>query len=273
MSNVEVHFHNPTKTVYMLIPEYDYFKTKARNADWDQVRDETTVENGLMGWVGFDDPATIKIKAQYARDQNLRGVMCWDMSGDRSYTLIDAAKDGFFGSEQGPTPPDAQPTVAPLPKTDGESSDGPTQEEHEGPPHEPPAGLKCPPPDFANMGSFTCTFPEDDEMPTQCSYLCKVGFEADSELEESACIDGQWVPAMKCSAAPGQNDSSAAAECNCTCPDIDTADVQPVAKMLADVQKESNPIERNTDTGNGHAKFKGKGRVKSTRRGLVDKQG
>lgn len=46
---------------------------------------------GLM--ISYDDPESLKIKAQYVRDKKLGGVMCWELSADDAKsTLLNALK-------------------------------------------------------------------------------------------------------------------------------------------------------------------------------------
>ncbi len=51
-------------------------------------------KTGLM--MSYDDAESLKIKAQYARDKKLSGVMIWELSADDAkHTLLDALHAGF----------------------------------------------------------------------------------------------------------------------------------------------------------------------------------
>lgn len=46
--------------------------------------------------ISYDDSQSMKLKAAYARDKKLGGVMCWEMSADDGKsTLLDAVRDGL----------------------------------------------------------------------------------------------------------------------------------------------------------------------------------
>jgi chitinase len=54
-------------------------------------------KSGLM--ISYDDPQSIKLKAAYAREHKLGGVMIWELSGDDGQgTLMAAARDGLKGN-------------------------------------------------------------------------------------------------------------------------------------------------------------------------------
>jgi chitinase len=47
-------------------------------------------------FITYDDPESLKLKAQYVRDQSLGGVMIWELSqDDEKSTLLDALHDGL----------------------------------------------------------------------------------------------------------------------------------------------------------------------------------
>ena len=49
---------------------------------------------GLM--ISYDDPESIQLKAQYVRDNNLGGVMFWELScDDRKNSLLNAVHAGL----------------------------------------------------------------------------------------------------------------------------------------------------------------------------------
>lgn len=55
-------------------------------------------------WIGYDDEAIVRKKAQYVVDQGLGGIMFWSIDNDdfrgtcngKSYPLIEAAKDAML---------------------------------------------------------------------------------------------------------------------------------------------------------------------------------
>lgn len=67
-------------------PSYYNILLKAGLFDqkWDEVSaiPYMTGKNGLPSFVSFDNPESISIKAAYAVENNLKGVVIWDISGD-----------------------------------------------------------------------------------------------------------------------------------------------------------------------------------------------
>jgi GH18 family chitinase len=47
--------------------------------------------------VSYDDPRSIGVKASYARERCLGGVMFWELSQDADGTLLDAAHRALTG--------------------------------------------------------------------------------------------------------------------------------------------------------------------------------
>jgi chitinase len=47
--------------------------------------------------VSYDDPRSIALKAAYARERGLGGVMFWELSQDAGGALLDAAYRGLTG--------------------------------------------------------------------------------------------------------------------------------------------------------------------------------
>ena len=41
-------------------------------------------------WISYDDPQSIKAKADFIKDRGLGGAMFWELSNDRSYALLDS---------------------------------------------------------------------------------------------------------------------------------------------------------------------------------------
>jgi len=53
-------------------------------------------KSGIM--ISYDDPESIKLKAEYARGKKLGGVMCWELSGDDvNASLLSAVRKGLDG--------------------------------------------------------------------------------------------------------------------------------------------------------------------------------
>eukprot|EP01083_Nonionella_stella_P200110 733171_1 len=91
-----VYRHSVTGTAFMKVGKYKYFETRMKYwREGEQYRVPGTFEN-LTGWVSFDDPTSIAMKAAFAKSRNLRGVFCWSMSSDWGKTLIDAARRAFL---------------------------------------------------------------------------------------------------------------------------------------------------------------------------------
>jgi chitinase len=46
--------------------------------------------------ITYDDPISISLKSQFARQANLRGTNFWEITGDSSsWSLLDAARSGL----------------------------------------------------------------------------------------------------------------------------------------------------------------------------------
>ncbi|XP_046399185.1 chitinase-3-like protein 1 [Ischnura elegans] len=71
-------------------------------------------------WIGYDDPASIKLKAQFAAQLGLKGAMVWSIETDDfhggchgvKFPLLRAIWEGLNGGEV-PTPPPAPSTISP----------------------------------------------------------------------------------------------------------------------------------------------------------------
>ncbi|XP_014246008.1 chitinase-like protein 4 [Cimex lectularius] len=75
-------------------------------------------------WVSFDDEDSARRKGEYAREQNLGGIMFWSIDdddytgrcGDRKYPLIQSAKEGFYSFSASMTTEDTTTTSStPMP--------------------------------------------------------------------------------------------------------------------------------------------------------------
>ncbi len=111
------------------IPTYQRFWNADAQVPW-------LFDPGRGIFITYEDPQSIQAKAGFARDQNLAGVMIWEVSqGDA--TLFDAIFKGFeAGGPQRPTPAptvasprpyEAQVHAAPNIKLDGKLDDWPAK--------------------------------------------------------------------------------------------------------------------------------------------------
>jgi len=65
---------------------------------WDEVAEAPWLWNATSrSFVSYDDPRSIAVKAAYARDRGLGGVMLWELSQDAGGALLDAAYRGLAG--------------------------------------------------------------------------------------------------------------------------------------------------------------------------------
>ncbi|KAK9762631.1 hypothetical protein K7432_011449 [Basidiobolus ranarum] len=79
-------------------------------AGWNRYWDNTTQTPWLFGtnnkmYISYDDPQSLKVKADYTKKQGLRGVMFWDMTNDSNDELLNAV--------QGVRQPDSTTTAKP----------------------------------------------------------------------------------------------------------------------------------------------------------------
>ncbi|XP_053957941.1 chitinase-3-like protein 1 [Anastrepha ludens] len=56
-------------------------RTEAWTVEWDEVQMTPYAYLGQQ-WIGFENPRSIGLKAQYAKDNNLAGVMLWSLESD-----------------------------------------------------------------------------------------------------------------------------------------------------------------------------------------------
>ena len=58
-------------------------------------------KSGVM--ISYDDPQSLRLKAEYVRDQELGGVMVWDItSDDAKASLVNGLNDGLRPSKPRP---------------------------------------------------------------------------------------------------------------------------------------------------------------------------
>ncbi|MGH7569807.1 MAG: glycosyl hydrolase family 18 protein [Gemmatimonadales bacterium] len=47
-----------------------------------------------LTWISYDDPRSVRLKAEYVRERGLGGVMFWELGGDDG-TLLRAIHEGL----------------------------------------------------------------------------------------------------------------------------------------------------------------------------------
>jgi chitinase len=68
---------------------------------WDQIAQAPWLWNATSrSFVSYDDPHSIAIKAAFAREHGLGGVMFWELSQDAGGALLDAAHRGLTGHDR-----------------------------------------------------------------------------------------------------------------------------------------------------------------------------
>jgi chitinase len=68
---------------------------------WDETAQAPWLWNpASRSFISYDDPTSIAIKATYARDHGLGGVMFWELSQDAGGVLLDAAHRGLAGGDR-----------------------------------------------------------------------------------------------------------------------------------------------------------------------------
>jgi chitinase len=73
------------------VDDYKVLKTKGYPEIWDDAANASWLYNGSVFWT-FDSPRAVKAKMKYINARGLRGVMCWELSGDDG-TLVRAIAD------------------------------------------------------------------------------------------------------------------------------------------------------------------------------------
>ncbi|KAK4287587.1 hypothetical protein Pmani_039342 [Petrolisthes manimaculis] len=125
-------------------------------------------------WCSYDDAASVAIKAAYAKEKNLAGMMVWSIETDdfkgkchsREFHLIKTMVEAFSGSEI--TPPPTDPTTTPDPNATTLS------------PHTTP---NTPPPDGV------CQAPGINPDPNNCHHywLCSQNASGGYDATEEPC--------------------------------------------------------------------------------------
>jgi chitinase len=104
---------------------YSYIETLAASST--VYRDPTSkapwLFDGDTFWT-FDDPASIRAKASYARDQHVGGLMLWELSEDTTQaTLLVAAHKALLSTQSSGVPPEPTDTTSTTTVTDLPASD------------------------------------------------------------------------------------------------------------------------------------------------------
>jgi chitinase len=75
--------------------DYDHLKSgylPSYTRYWDDASKVPFLYNVSTGiWISYDDGQSIGIKTDYVKQEQLAGVMFWELSGDRQHELIDVA--------------------------------------------------------------------------------------------------------------------------------------------------------------------------------------
>jgi GH18 family chitinase len=53
------------------------------------------VERRAGSFITYEDPESIRVKMDYAKDRGLGGVMFWELSQDPDGTLLEAIRTGW----------------------------------------------------------------------------------------------------------------------------------------------------------------------------------
>lgn len=87
----------------------ELMQTEAWKVDWDDAQKAPHAYLGQQ-WVGYDNPRSIGLKAQYAKDNDLGGVMVWSLESDdfrgicgEKFPLLQTINRVFFDDLTGAT--------------------------------------------------------------------------------------------------------------------------------------------------------------------------
>ncbi|KAJ1918439.1 hypothetical protein H4219_002594 [Mycoemilia scoparia] len=134
-------------------------------------------------FISYDDPQSLKHKAEYARNKGLKGMMTWSLNGDYQDELLDALNtigplchlDGTTSS----APPNKNPTQPSNPSGGGSSSPAPQQPPTTAPPAQ---GGTC-----TVSGQMTCSSGKDSNG---------------KDTTFKVCSNGSWI-SMPCGSGTG----------------------------------------------------------------------
>ncbi|KAG0711283.1 Acidic mammalian chitinase [Chionoecetes opilio] len=134
-----------------------------------------SLEHGRI-WCSYDDEASVKTKAEYAKAHGLAGMMVWSVETDdfkgkcgRPFNLIKTMVETFTGTDITPGP-----TVAPTTR----DPDAPTTKPHTAPPTPP--------------STEDCLKPGINADPVDCNHywLCSLNMEGGYDANSEPCAPG-----------------------------------------------------------------------------------
>ncbi|NLZ89500.1 MAG: chitinase [Clostridiales bacterium] len=73
----------------------DYIDKNGWVRYWDQDAMAPFLFNG-SGLISYDDPASLRLKCQYLKNEKLRGIMYWEHSSDATHTLLAAMHEALY---------------------------------------------------------------------------------------------------------------------------------------------------------------------------------
>jgi chitinase len=107
-----IHGDRPYSYIQTLVADSTIYRDPISKAPW--------LFDGDTFWT-FDDPASIRAKASFARSQHVAGLMLWELSEDTTQgTLLSAAHKALLSAQ--PSEPPSEPTAIESP-TSGSSPD------------------------------------------------------------------------------------------------------------------------------------------------------
>ena len=79
----------------------DYVERDGYTRYWDETAQSPWLWNAATrSFVSYDDPRSIGVKAAYARERGLGGIMFWELSQDADGALLDAAHRALTGGNR-----------------------------------------------------------------------------------------------------------------------------------------------------------------------------
>ncbi len=112
-----------TPSYYSIVSKLALYET---HSDPGAMTPYLTGKNGLRSFVSYDDPSSIRLKAAYAAEKHLAGVVIWDISGDYIETstgsgeiaetpLCDAIREVFCQATTMQFNPECNPNLVAFP--------------------------------------------------------------------------------------------------------------------------------------------------------------
>lgn len=93
--------------------EASYINMNGWSRSWNDVSKVPYLVKPNEGFISYDDPESIAIKAKYAKSLGLAGIMWWEASDDRNGVLLAAANKAFNEAIPLSTPPPPSPPSLP----------------------------------------------------------------------------------------------------------------------------------------------------------------